>query len=99
MTEQLTPEQRRVAELTQEYLDLVHAMQSGVAAEMEHTDQATPKHLRVGVNSSALGALLIRKGLITEVEYAEAMRDGIAAEVGAYQRRLSEHFGTDVHLH
>lgn len=96
-------EQQRHAELAEEYTQLAHAMQSGVAAEMHFTKQTDPKHLRVGVNmamvdSSALAGLLIRKGVITELEYAEALRDGLKAEVERYEQRLTEHFGKPVHL-
>jgi hypothetical protein len=102
MTDQPTDEQR-IAELTQEYHDLLHAVQSGVAAEMELTDAHTPKHLRTGVNSSlvnssALGRLLIHKGLITEVEYVEALCVGMRDEVAVYEQRLSKHYGRTIHL-
>lgn len=97
-------DQERIAELTREYHQLAHAMQSGVAAEMTHHPQPTePKHLRTGinsslVNSSALGKLLIDKGLITELEYVQAMRDGMAEEVQRYEQRLTEHYGRPIHL-
>jgi len=97
-------DQERIAQLAEEYHQLAHAMQSGVAAEMNHHPQPTePKHLRTGinsslVNSSALGKLLIDKGLITELEYIQAIRDGMAEEVQRYEQRLSEHYGRPVHL-
>lgn len=96
-------DQERIAQLTAEYRQLVHAMQSGVATEMHHSSDTEPKHLRVGVNSSlvnssALGELLIRKGLITELEYVQAIRDGMKAEVERYEQRLSEHYGRPITL-
>lgn len=99
-------DQERIAELAAEYHQLAHAMQCGVAAEMaipSRSHLTEPKHLRVGVNSSlvnssALGELLIAKGLITELEYVQAMRDGMAREVETYQQRLSEHYGRTITL-
>lgn len=86
------------------YARALHAMQSGVAAEMQHLPAPTePKHLRVGVNSSmisdaAVVKLLIDKGVFTQDEFEAAMADSAEAEVGAYEARLSEHFGAPVHL-
>lgn len=98
-------EQERIAQLTDEYQKLAHAMQSGVATEMHlpYTKQTEPKHLRVGVNSafvdiSALAGLLMRKGVITELEYVQAIRDGMKAEVERYEQRLTEHYGRPIHL-
>lgn len=56
-----------------------HAIQSGVAIQhATGSEDGSPKHLRVGVNLRAvdhagLVKLLIDKGIITEVEYYEAM--------------------------
>jgi hypothetical protein len=98
-------DEERIAQLTEEYKQLAHAMQSGVATEMHlpYTKQTDPKHLRVGVNSAmvdagALAGLLIRKGIITELEYVQAIRDGMAAEVEAYQQRLTEYYGRPITL-
>ena len=66
----------------QRYTAALHAMQSGVAAEMQHNPSpSNPKHLRVGVNSAlvssgALAQLLISKGVITETELYTALADG-----------------------
>ncbi len=97
-------EQDRTQKAATEYQQLAHAMQAGVAAEMHHTKQTDPKHLRTGVNSAlvdiaALAELLIKKGVITEAEYVEAIRDGMAEEVARYEARLSEHYGKPVKLH
>ena len=88
------------------YISAAHAMQSGVAAEMNlpgRMSATEPKHLRVGVNSamvehSALAQLLISKGVITEAEYLEAVAAAMEREVKAYELRLSEHFGTKITL-
>ena len=72
---------------TERYQRAAHAMQSGVAMEMNHRAQPTePKHLRVGVNSamcdsSALARLLINKGLITHDEYTKAITDEMRREM------------------
>ena len=88
------------------YLAAAHAMQSGVAMEMNLPGRhaaTEPKHLRVGVNSAmadhgALVKLLISKGLITEDEYLEAIADGMEREQQAYEDRLSQHYGRPISL-
>lgn len=76
-----------------------HAMQSGVAMEMNWNSGPTdPKHLRVGVNTAlsdqaGLARLLIEKGLITNDEYMKAIADEMEREAGRYQERIQEHFG------
>lgn len=92
----MTPQQR--------YTAAAHAMQSGVKMEMELGSRDTePKHLRVGVNSAlaasgALADLLIRRGVITEEEYAEAIAAGMEREQAAYEQRLTSRLGTKVTL-
>lgn len=87
------------------YEDACHAMQSGVAMEMErHLNNAhEPKHLRVGLNSAlvndaALLQLLIKKGLVTLDEYAEEVRLEMCREVDRYQSRLSTEIGSPITL-
>lgn len=81
------------------YIVAVHAMQSGVAAEMHRDPGPTePKHLRVGVNSALLGqaalaALLIEKGVITMDEYERALADAAEKE----QRESEERLGVKLH--
>lgn len=82
-----------------------HGVQTGVAIEMGMaesgalpSDAASPKHLRVGVNSAmvfqcALAGLLIKKGLITELEYAEACADAMEKERLTYELRLRKQTG------
>lgn len=94
----------RIAMAKERYQATAHAMQSGVAFSMANDPtETTPKHLRVGINSamvehSALVGLLIKKGLITEVEYYEALADSMEAEAKRYQQRLSQIYGRDVEL-
>ncbi|HEX4429856.1 MAG TPA: hypothetical protein VHZ96_11375 [Frankiaceae bacterium] len=86
------------------YTAACHAMQSGVAMEIEAGKKdTTPKHLRVGVNSalvdsSALAELLITKGLITEDEYHEAIAAGMEREVKTHEQWLSQRLGANVDL-
>lgn len=98
-------DQERIAAARARTTAAAHAMQSGVAAEMNAGMPAAtePKHLRVGVNmalidSAAIARLLIRKGIITEVELAEALADQTEEEKRSYERRLSEHYRRPVSL-
>lgn len=83
------------------YFAAAHGMQSAVAYFMEsdlaRSKETTPKHLRVGVNSammeaSALGRLLIAKGVITEREYYKSIAEGMEAEVKSYEAKLPAEF-------
>lgn len=85
--------------------ELSHAIQSGVKWEMENGDGAptSPKHLRTGINiemcdHAALAELLMRKGVITEIEYLEAVVDGLEKEVARYEQRISDATGLRTHL-
>lgn len=78
-----------------------HAMQTGVAYQLEIPEfadgQGSPKHLRVGVNVAlsdhgALVDLLIKKGVITEEEYLEAIADKMEEERDRYQDQLQEYY-------
>lgn len=98
----------RAAEFYAEYKELLHAMQSGIAMMLEYgSTEGTPKHLRVGVNTSllsegALAGLLIKKGIVTEEEYYKALRDMAQEEVNHYTRRiraeLKQRTGKDVEI-
>ena len=86
------------------YKAAAHAMQSGVAMEMNYDSKSTqPKHLRAGVNSalvdsSALAELLITKGIITEDEYLDAIAAGMEREAESYRARLQDRLGTSITL-
>ena len=95
------------AKVQQERYELhMRRMQTGVAMLMQHSprDPGTePKHLRVGVNgalvdSSALGTLLISKGIITDVEYFTALADGAQVEADGYEKRVADLIGGPVTL-
>lgn len=87
------------------YLQLAHAMQTGVAAMAERGPKdMTPKHLRVGVNMAmvehaALVSLLLEKGIMTEDEYYDRLIKTMTAEVEMYEKELKQEFGVTIHLH
>lgn len=86
------------------YMRALHAMQSGIKQAMEIGATSTePKHLRVGVSSAlidsaAIASLLIKKGIITELEYRTELADLVEDEVKTYEDRLSQHFGNKITL-
>lgn len=85
-----------VQAILQEYHALAHAMQTGVATALGMgLEKDSSKHVRVGINSalvdsSALGHLLISKGVITALEYVTTLRDGMKDEVTRYKALLEE---------
>jgi putative aminopeptidase FrvX len=85
----------------QRYFEAMHAMQSGVALKMNWDEvEASPKHLRVGMNSAlvsngALVKLLIDKGLISEDEFYKELADFAERDVASYQAEVNAHYGTD----
>lgn len=94
----------KLDDLQRRYLAAAHAVQAGVAMEMNDdppsnsASPVSPKMLRTGVNMSlvshgALVRLLIAKGVITEEEYFEELAIGAEAEKAAYEERLSARFG------
>jgi len=97
-------QQARLERLLDEHTSLSHALQSGVRWEQERgSDDGSPRHLRTGVNivMRDLGSivnLLVRKGVITDLEYAEAIVEGMREEVEAYEKRISEATGKEIHL-
>lgn len=77
------------------YTQAMHGVQTGIAVLIEHGDQlASPKHLRVGIDSvqvsiAALAGLLIKKGLFTHLEYVEALADEAEKERSRLEVKLS----------
>lgn len=90
---------KSIDELRLKYHALCHAMQSGVAMKMNYEPgETTPKHLRVGVNSTmvetgALAKLLMEKGVFTENEYYQALVEGMQNEVRLYKEWLQQRLG------
>ncbi len=77
------------------YVRAIHGMQAGVALDEARGDAScTPKHLRVGVNaamvdSAALAALLIQKGIVSEEDYLESLATVAEAEHARYEAHHS----------
>lgn len=78
------------AEFTRRYHAAAHGCQSATAFLMQSLGAssagADQKHLRVGlsmtlVDSAAMAQLLMRKGVITEIEYLEAIAVGAEQEL------------------
>lgn len=86
------------------YFAASHAMQSGVAMEMNFNPKPTePKHLRVGINAAmvehhALAQLLMDKGIITTEEYESAIATAMEEEKARYEKHLSALLGSVVTL-
>ncbi len=99
----MTEEQKK-QEARDRWHRAAHAMQTGVMMEMHQRPAPTePKHLRVGINIAladhgSLVRLLISKGVLTELEYLDALAAGMEIEVANYEARLSEDLGTKVTL-
>lgn len=98
---EINPDYRR-----EEYLGLMHAMQTGVAYSMGFmsSSECDPKHLRVGLNSAmcelgALTDLLMEKGIMTWEEIMDKRIEYMQHEVEEYSQRLSKAMGSDVELH
>lgn len=93
----MTPQEK-----AQKYNELAHAMQSGIEYgknefEREH------KHLRVGINTAhsdhaALVSILIKKGIITQDEYMDALNEFMEKEVQRYEKELSEQYKANIRL-
>lgn len=94
----------------QEEAELLHAIQSGVAQEIDldrregrKEGSSSPKHLRVGINSAlcshaGLVKVLFDKGIITEEEYQQSVLDLLRREKASYETMLSARFGTKIEL-
>ncbi len=91
-------------DLQRRYEIAAYAVQAGVAMELNDNpptisqSAASPKMLRTGVNLAmvehgALVRLLIKKGIITDLEYMEELVAGVEAEQAAYEARLTQRFG------
>ena len=89
----------RKKEISERYLKAIGKMQAGVAARPDKSDQE-PKHLRVGVNSMrsgfhALAMLLIKKGVITEMEYLEAIAEDMESEAESIRLQVAKEMGIE----
>lgn len=89
-----------IEKLKQKYLDLCHAMQSGVAFRRNKTDQE-PKHLRVGVNAAmcdttSIAKLLLAKGVFTEEEFYSTLCETMQEEVDRYRQAIADETGSPI---
>jgi hypothetical protein len=97
----MTPE---LLKLRNKYMALQHSMQCGVKYSQESgAEPETSKDTRVGINTAmsdhgALVDLLVRKGVITDEEIAEAMIDYMQQEVDRYRDKLKLVYGADINL-
>lgn len=91
----------------QEYMDLLHAIQTGVLYMSKHesgdTAETSPKHLRTGINSSLIESSALVKTLVeADVIDWETFRDNVIfmlkLEVKNYEERLSKVMGTSIRL-
>ena len=109
----MTPgEKQYLDRLKDEYVALLHAMQTGVKFTMQldqelrvdpEKQSTSPKHLRTGVNSSLIHAsavadILIEKKIITEEEFYKKLVEIAREEVAHYEKDLSERTGKSIRL-
>lgn len=86
------------------YLELAHAVMTGVSYELEYgSKDDEPKQLVTGnnlraVDHAALVTLLIKHGVFTDAEYRQAVRDQAQLEVERLEKKLSKTLGTTVTL-
>lgn len=89
----------KLDDLKARYFAAAHAVQTGVAYHQEiDPANGSPKHLRVGVNvalrdHASLVKLLMEKGILTELEYIEALVAGMEEEKRQYEEMLQAHYG------
>ena len=103
----LTPEEERQRK---RWIDAAHAMQTGVKLlfsldnpDPDSAEAARYKDIRTGVNAAmrdhgSLVDLLVKKGVMTRLEYMTAIADGMEAEKRNYERELAERLGRPVIL-
>lgn len=97
-------EDERKHKLLTKLLGHQHACLTGAKFALEAgTASNEPKQVRNGIDSAmvshaALVQLLIKKNIITEMEYIEAMAEAWETEQKRYEEELSKHFGKNIHL-
>jgi len=81
------------------YEAAMHKIQSAIAYALANGDEmASPKHLRVGVNSAmasdkAVAAILIEKGICTREEYVAAVVKAAEEEAQQTEALIRERLG------
>jgi hypothetical protein len=89
-------------EKTRRWHQLAHALQSGIEYSKNEFEREH-KHLRVGISTahvdhSALASLLIKKGIITQEEYLDALVEAMETEVKRVEAELSIVYGAKITL-
>jgi hypothetical protein len=96
--------EERMEAAKQRYLAAAHAVQSGVMAKMKHDKSfVSRKQMRTGIDCQkadmeGLVTLLISKGIISEVEYMEALAVSMERERQRWEQEISNLVGTPVTL-
>jgi len=81
-----------------------HACMTGAGYIVEKDPRTgSPKHVRNGIDMAmvehgAVVALLVKKGVFTRVEYAEALADATETEKARYEKFLSDNYGVNITL-
>ncbi|WP_417627044.1 hypothetical protein [Pararhodobacter aggregans] len=93
-------DQAKKIQVMERYERAAHRVQTAIWAFPEHENRS-PKHLRVGVDMSkpdmaGLAGLLIAKGVISELEYLEAIAVAAEGEAEAYENELAARFGINI---
>ena len=97
-------EQTAIDLAVERYHAAAHACMTGAGYLVEKDPKvANPKHVRNGidmraVDTAALAGLLIEKGIITKVEYCEALANEAEAEQVRYEKTLRDLYGPDIKL-
>ena len=85
---------KTTSDYEKEYESIIHGIQTAIKFEMEAdlSNETSPKHLRVGVNSSlisngAVVSLMVKKGLITEAEYWEELIVFAQRDLDSYRQK------------
>jgi hypothetical protein len=104
-TSPMTDENRMsIARAMSRYNVAMHAVQSGIAMSENYDKELfSPKNTRVGITSAqvtdlAIGELLIKKGVISRLEYFEAVADAAESEKERWENELSSRLGKKVTL-
>lgn len=86
------------------YFAAAHAIQTGVMYDQQYgSEDGSPKHLRTGINLtkveiSALVTILIRLGLLTELEWSKELALQAEQEVKRYEKQVSQIIGKNITL-
>jgi hypothetical protein len=100
----MSDEEDRMEAAKKRYFDAAHAVQSGVMYKMQlEKSFVSRKHLRTGIDCQkadmeGLVTLLISKGILTELEYMEALATSMEREQQRWEQEISKLMKTAVTL-